>query len=281
MTTQALSVRGVTYHVEEVGEGKPLLLLHGFTGSGRVWQPFVSAWPGWRLVMVDLLGHGHTQVVPPSRCTMEHQVQDLLYVMDALGHSRFACLGYSMGGRVALALAVTRPHRLLGLILESSSPGLAAFAERSQRRQTDEELASFIEQQGIEAFVQRWESIPLFSTQRRLDAGVLARQRSVRLAQATAGLAASLRGMGTGCQCSYWPQLGRLRMPTRLIVGAWDTKYRAIAEAMRTRNPALNVEVVNGAGHTVHLEQPTAFAESVRGFLAEVAESAVSMTDWP
>ncbi|WP_067934351.1 2-succinyl-6-hydroxy-2,4-cyclohexadiene-1-carboxylate synthase [Alicyclobacillus kakegawensis] len=267
MKTHKLAIRGVNYHVEEYGLGRPLLLLHGFTGRGAVWRPFADAWPGWRMIAVDLLGHGDTDAPDPNRCVMEQQVQDLLRLMEVLGERRFAVLGYSMGGRVALALAVMRPESVLGLVLESSSPGLRSAGERADRRRADERLAAFLEERGLEPFVERWESLPLFATQGRLPPQVLARQRAIRLAQRPSGLAASLRGLGTGCQPSYWPQLRRLRMPTCLVTGDLDEKYTQIAKQMQECNPRLGRQVIQGAGHTVHLERPDAFAQTVAGFL--------------
>ncbi|MCL6626857.1 2-succinyl-6-hydroxy-2,4-cyclohexadiene-1-carboxylate synthase [Alicyclobacillus shizuokensis] len=267
MKTYKLAIRGVNYHVEEHGLGRPLLLLHGFTGRGAVWRPFADAWPGWRMIAVDLLGHGDTDAPDANRCAMEQQVQDLLRLMEVLGERRFVVLGYSMGGRVALALSVMRPALVLGLVMESSSPGLRTAEERADRRRADERLAAFLEEQGLEPFIERWERLPLFATQEQLPPEVLARQRAIRLKQRPSGLAASLRGLGTGCQPSYWPQLMRLRMPTCLVTGDQDEKYTRIAEQMQERNPHLGREVIQGAGHTVHLERPDAFAETVARFL--------------
>jgi 2-succinyl-6-hydroxy-2,4-cyclohexadiene-1-carboxylate synthase len=273
MDSSRVYVRGVSYHVEQYGEGDPLLLLHGFTGSAAVWRPFQAAWPGWRLIAVDLLGHGETEAPRVAeRYRMKETVADLLELMEALGHRRFACLGYSMGGRVALALAVNAPERVRALVLESASPGLADATVRAERVRRDEELASYIEEQGVARFVERWEALPLFATQRRCSPEVLARQRSIRLSQRGYGLAASLRGLGTGQQPSYWGELGNLTMPTLLVTGSLDEKYTRLAQAMVESNPRMTWRVVEDAGHTVHLEAPQPFAECVREFLATVSD---------
>ncbi|MBX5436793.1 MAG: 2-succinyl-6-hydroxy-2,4-cyclohexadiene-1-carboxylate synthase [Alicyclobacillaceae bacterium] len=270
-----VSVRSVNLYVRSWGEGPPLLALHGFTGSGLVWQALAGRLSGvCRLVAVDLLGHGLSDApVDAARYQMNEAVHDLLDLMDQLGHREFDCLGYSMGGRLALALACRAPARIRRLLLESASPGLASAAERAERVQRDEALADRIEQEGVASFVEYWEQQPLFATQGSLPAPVRATQRQIRLAQRAQGLAGSLRGMGTGAQPPLWDQLGRLAVPVWLVTGELDEKFTAIAARMASQLPGARHVVVPGAGHTVHLEQPLAFAQVVARMLQEGGES--------
>ena len=269
-----IAVNGIALNVEQWGQGRPLLALHGFTGSVSTWAPFARAWPGWRVVAVDLIGHGASDAPSdPARYRMERAVEDIVSLLEMLELGRAAVLGYSLGGRVALHLALLAPERVDALVLESAAPGIDDPAEREARVRSDEELARFIERDGVAAFVDRWESMPLFATQRRLPREVQARQREQRLANRPAGLANSLRGMGAGAQEPLQGRLGEVTAPTLLIAGALDEKYRRLTETMASAIPRARAAVVADAGHTVHLERPDDFARAVRTFLDERASS--------
>lgn len=264
-----LKVNGISYRVEVEGEGPPLLLLHGFTGSRKTWEPYLPSWTRrCQVVRVDLIGHGETDAPEdPARYAMDRAAADLAGVLDRLDISRAHVLGYSMGGRLALSFAGWFPERVETLILESSSPGLKTEAERLARRERDESLADRIEGEGVEAFVRHWEGIPLFATQERLPEEVRRAIRRERLANRAGGLANSLRGMGTGVQPSWWEGLGEIRCPVLLITGEADAKFCRIAEAMQGRLSQSEWRIVPGAGHTVHVEEPLLFDTMVMEFL--------------
>ncbi len=251
------------------GEGPPLLLLHGFTGSTATWLPFVERWEGFTCMAVDILGHGHSdRPQDPERYTMERTVDDLLALMDRLKLERTAVLGYSMGGRVALHLALKAQDRLTALILESASPGIENPAEREARVRGDNQLAEDILRDGIESFVDRWEALPLFASQARLPKATRESLRRQRLTNDSLGLANSLRGLGAGRQEPVLGQLGRLTTPTLLIAGELDKKYTELAGQMAERLPQSRLHIMPDAGHATHLEQPLAFVELVPSFIA-------------
>src|SRR5262249_24844664 len=152
-------------------------------------------------------------------------VEDLVALLDALHVARADVLGYSMGGRVALQFAVAAPDRVRALIVESGSPRLAGAGERAARGASENALADRVDRDGLEAFINYWEKVPLFARQANLPADVWARQRAHRLQSNPVGLANSLRGMGTGQQTQLWDRLPALMMPTLLIVGDLDTRY--------------------------------------------------------
>ena len=265
-------VDGVGYNVERAGEGPALVLLHGFTGSAATWAPFVAAFAReFDTVAIDLPGHGASDAPDdPARYSMERTVGDLVAILDRLGIERAAWLGYSMGGRVALGAAVMAPSRVAALVLEGASPGLADPAERAARVRDDEALAAFIEREGVAAFVERWEALPLFASQGRLPEEVRAAQRRQRLANDPRGLANSLRGIGQGTQPPLHDRLGEVGVPALLLAGAGDAKFRRLAQEMAGAMPAAEVMIIEGAGHAAHLEQPRAFEEAVRAFLHRV-----------
>lgn len=266
-----LTINGIGYHIRSWGQGPALLALHGFTGSGASWGALASSLGGTRNVIApDLIGHGATDApADPGRYAMPACVADLLALADALGIKQFDLLGYSMGGRLALQLAAAAPQRVRRMALESASPGLASQAERQARRAADDALAERIEREGLAWFASYWQAIPLFASQAALPAEALARLREQRLACSPHGLAGSLRGMGTGQQTSLWDALGRLPTLTLLLAGALDAKFTAIGQQMAERMPQAQLAIIPDAGHTIHLEQPSLFAEAVAAFLDE------------
>lgn len=267
-----IAVNGVSLNVEVRQAGPALLLLHGFTGSGATWTPHLEAWWKFTTIAVDLLGHGRSACpADPARYGMERCVEDLLALLDQLGVQRTAVLGYSMGGRVALhlalRLALQAPDRLWALVLESASPGISSASERQTRRTSDAALADSIEQDGLAAFVDRWQALPLFATQAQLPAAVRDALRHQRMAHTPHGLANSLRGLGAGMQEPVLHSLGHVRVPVLLLAGARDTKYCALARRMATVLPHPRVAIVPESGHAIHLERPVIFADTVERFL--------------
>ena len=260
----------VTLAYETWGEGpRPLLMLHGFTGSRSAFDHLrpqlrhaVSA------IVVDLPGHGESPL--PSRSGREgfiETVEALLSLVSKLGHTSVDLLGYSQGARLALALAVRAPQRFGRLILESGSPGLHRRQERAARREADGKLAAFIRTHGVDAFVQRWEALPLFDGLWRLPPELGDALRARRSACTAEGLAGALESLGLGVQPDYWPSLHRQRLPTLLLTGAQDSKFTQTARRMATELPVVWRHAFAGCGHTPHLEAPQAYAHEVLSFL--------------
>jgi 2-succinyl-6-hydroxy-2,4-cyclohexadiene-1-carboxylate synthase len=268
-------INGIHLNIETAGRGQPFVLLHGFTGSAANWRAHVDVCaPHFTVVAVDLLGHGQSDSPPdPARYRMEHCVEDLIAILDQLQPKLqlkpVNLLGYSMGGRAALHLAAVHPERVGKLILESASPGVADPAERAARAASDNALADFIEQAGLEAFIDRWEALPLFASQARLPAELRAALRAQRRHNDPRGLANSLRGLGTGIQSPLWERLPDINVPALLLAGELDTKFVSIARALAGSLPNARLEIVPGAGHAVHLEQPEVFDRLVLDWLLE------------
>lgn len=251
--------------------GRTLVLLHGFTGSASGWGMHLDTFAraGFRVIALDMLGHGASDApADPRRYSIEHCRDDILAALAELGVQSGAAtlLGYSMGGRIALYTALSGFFR--ALILESASPGLASEIEREQRRASDEALAETIERDGIPAFVEHWENLLLFASQRALSPVMRASLREQRLLNRPDGLAKSLRGVGTGAQAPLYERLPALAIPVLLIAGELDAKYWAIARDMALSLPHAELRIVAGAGHTVHLERPDQFDALVLDFCA-------------
>lgn len=241
---------------QAIGHGDRIVLLHGFTQTGACWGPLATGLAAeHEVVAVDLPGHGGSGAI-------EVGIESGTTLIAAAGGAA-TYVGYSMGGRFALRLALDRPDVVERLVLIGASPGLADADERAARRASDDALAAKVEAVGVEAFVRDWLALPLF-------AGIPHELRfeTERCTNTAAGLASSLRLAGTGAQEPLWDRLGELAMPVLLVTGADDTKFTAIAATMAAAISNAEHVVVDGAGHTVHLERPEPTATVLRSWLA-------------
>ena len=231
----------------------PLVLLHGFTQTRRAWDGVRAALGApARVVAPDLLGHGSLS----ARVPVSFDAQDALLRAQAPPEPVTLC-GYSMGGRIALRWALDHPGRVRRLVLLGATAGIEDPEARAARRAEDEARAAELEREGLEPWAERWGALPLFAGQ---APEVAARAHQDRLRNTAPGLAAALRGLGTGAMAPLWARLGELGAPVVLAAGERDEKFRALAEAMAERIPDARVEEVEGAGHAVHLERPDAVA---------------------
>ena len=244
------------------------VLVHGFTGSSHSWgERLVDglASAGCPPVLLDLPGHGRNKTAQHAK---QFSLGSALSAVENAGQWPAGLVGYSMGGRLALHFAAKHPDAVRRLVLESASPGLASEAERRLRQESDDELARSIELDGVEAFIDRWQRLPLFESQSGADEIVQSRLRALRLENSEEGLAGALRGLGTGALPSLWDALPAIHVPTLLLVGALDPKFVSIGERMAEALPDARLVVVPGTGHAVHLERPDAWLEAVSGFLS-------------
>jgi 2-succinyl-6-hydroxy-2,4-cyclohexadiene-1-carboxylate synthase len=232
-----------------------LVLLHGFTHTGRSWDGVARALrERYRPLAPDLRGHGCAGGVTPV--TLEAVMSDV----DRVVRGRFALAGYSMGGRIALQYALARPARVRRLVLIGATPGIADPAQRTARVEADEKLAGEIEAMPVEAFATRWARTPVLADQ---PPEVAARVHADRLRNTPQGLARALRGLGAGALPPVWHRLGELQMPVLLVVGERDQKFVEIAQAMVEQIPSARLEVISGAGHAAHIERPEAVAAAI------------------
>jgi 2-succinyl-6-hydroxy-2,4-cyclohexadiene-1-carboxylate synthase len=232
-----------------------LVLLHGFTQTGRSWAPVLAELgERYRPFAPDLPGHGSfaaRRPADPPACVA---------YLRALKEQRFTLCGYSMGGRVALQAALDLPDRVERLVLVSTGPGIADPKEREARRTADEELARRIESMPLEQFVDEWSGQPLLD---RLPRGIADFAREDRLRNDPGGLATALRGLGQGAFEPVRDRLGELEMPVTVVAGEHDEKYVAIARRMVETIPDAQLILVPEAGHPLPLERPDAVAEAI------------------
>jgi 2-succinyl-6-hydroxy-2,4-cyclohexadiene-1-carboxylate synthase len=268
-------VRGLRYAIEEAGAGEPLVLLHGFTGRAANWRPLLPRLAQqWRVIAIDLPGHGDSGApAGVARYKMPRVAADLIELLTRRAAAPAHWLGYSMGGRLALYMAVSHPDVVRSLTLVSATAGLATAADRQARRAADEALAARIERGGVAAFVAEWERQALFAGLARLPHETQAALHDQRLGNSPAGLANSLRGMGAGAQPSLWSRLASATAPALLIAGAEDAKFVALNERLASAMPDATLRLIADAGHVVQMEQPEAFLAAVTGFLEELREN--------
>ena len=267
-------IDGLGYAVSRRGSpGRPaLVLLHGFTGAATSWAEHLpELGEAFELLMVDLPGHGRSGVpAEPSRASVERVSDDLARLLERFGPAPAHLLGYSLGARVALRLAIAHPGVVRRLVLESPSAGIVDPDERAARREADEALAGSLERHGIAPFVEHWERQPLFASQATLPEERRAIVRRERLANRPDGLAASLRGAGQGVMEPLHDRLGAVAAPTLVVAGALDHAGLDRARAVAAGIPDARLAVVPDAGHRIHLEQPARFRRLVLEFLTEV-----------
>lgn len=235
-----------------------IVLVHGFTQTLASWEQIVPLLSEHAdIVRVDLPGHGGSGHV---RLDFAQTARAIAKV----GGDHAVYVGYSMGGRLCLRLALDHPCR--ALVLLGSSPGIADPTERIARLTTDDALASSIERDGVPAFIDRWLAQPMFATLRTSDKDLEARR-----ANSATGLASALRELGSGAQEPLWDRLGEIRTPTLLMAGAHDARYMTVAQEMaEAMGTNAATAIVPDAGHAAHLEQPDTFASLLTDFLASL-----------
>jgi 2-succinyl-6-hydroxy-2,4-cyclohexadiene-1-carboxylate synthase len=233
-------------------------MLHGFGGTGRAYDRVIEALPRERYtpLALDLPGHGeNADAALPV--TYDRCVQMVLTESPA----RFTLCGYSMGGRIALKVALAAPQRVNRLVLVSATAGIEDEDERRARAERDKQLASEIESHPLEWFIERWRTQPMFAAEPQ-DVRALASEDHRR--SAPAGLAAALRGIGSGAMEPLWGRLAKLPMPVVVLAGERDRKYQALGQRIAAAVPDGSLRIVSG-GHGLLLENPLAVAGAIAG----------------
>ncbi len=237
-----------------------MVLAHGFTQTGDSFEEVAEGLAScYEVVLVDLPYHGRSAGAPAA--DISHAARLLA---ESCGSATY--VGYSMGGRICLELALAEPDRVRALVLVSTTAGVEDAVERRTRIEADCALARHVEDLGdVRAFLDEWLSQPLFAELPRERADL-----ESRLANEAPSLAASLIHLGTGTMQARWDRLGEIVVPALVVAGERDTKFTALAERIATGiGPSATLAIVEGAGHAVPFERPAAFLDRLRHFLAE------------
>ena len=254
-------------HVRIAGSADkpPLLLLHGFLGSGEDWMDCAGTLGESRLcIMPDLPGHGKTATLTEKQPSFEEISRQLAHIVRELHPGPWDLVGYSMGGRLALHLALHHADLFRSVVIVSASPGLPTAKEREQRRLADGKLAGSIAAD-FESFLEGWYRLPLFEqlAKHPLFPEIFERRRNNN----PSALACALDTLGTGNQPSLWTRLAANRLPLRFFAGEKDTKYVEIGRQLVNLCPCSELVVFPGCGHTPHIENRPLFLERLTGFI--------------
>lgn len=237
--------------------GERFVFVHGFTQTGNSMKPIAEAIlqaGGRQAVVMDLPGHGGSDGVRA----------DLRRIADMVARlgGEATYVGYSLGGRVCLHLALMYPHLVRRMVLIGANPGIDDAGERAVRRLSDDDIAHRIHEIGVPAFIREWTSQPLFGSLTLSEAEYADRCRN-----SADGLASSLTMAGTGAQGSLWPRLRELAMPVLALAGAEDLKYAAIAEQLAGMVLDGKWQLIHDAAHAAHLQQPRAVVQAIEAWL--------------
>ncbi len=248
----------MSLHADRAGHGAPLVLVHGFTQTRRCWGPVVEPLlVSHELVLVDAPGHGRSS----------HVRVDLEQGAELLGATGGAAtyLGYSMGARLCLQLALQAPELVDGLVMIGGTAGIEDRTDRHARQAQDERKAARLRTEGLEHFLDEWLRQPLFA-----DLPPERAFRAERLENDADALASSLELAGTGAQSPSWERLADLQMPVLAVAGARDAKFAALSARMvEAIGTNATLALVADAGHAAHLEQPESCGRTVERWLAE------------
>lgn len=242
-----------------------VVFLHGFTQTGNSWKPIAEqvAAAGYHVVVVDLPGHGDSGGV---RADLRRTAD----MVAAIG-GRATYVGYSLGGRVALHLALMYPHLTTTTVLIGAHAGIDDDDERARRREADDAVEARLTELGVEAFAREWVTQPLFGDLVTTDADLADRARNT-----VSGLASSLRLAGTGTQTSLWPRLREVTAPVIAMAGARDEKFAALAEQIASAVGNGRALLVPNADHAAHLQQPTFVTQTLLAILPRLRAPVIS-----
>jgi 2-succinyl-6-hydroxy-2,4-cyclohexadiene-1-carboxylate synthase len=251
---------------ESRGGSQPFVLLHGFTQNASCWGTFGTELTTLGPTLAfDLPGHGGSS---EHHVDLVESATLLAQSLDELKLDPPACvIGYSLGGRTALHLALARPDLVGQLVVIGATGGIDDADEREARQTSDNALADRIIEIGVARFVDEWLAQPIFSS---LPPGQTHREQ--RLTNTAEGLSSSLRNCGTGTQTPLWNTLPALEMPVLVLAGADDSKFCELGERLREaigRN-STSVSIPN-AGHSAHLEEPHEVARVIASWLENVS----------
>ena len=236
-------------------------------GSSADWLDVMYALKDrFRCIGPDLPGHGASLGLASGSYSFEGAARATIRTLDVLDVQRVTVVGYSMGGRLALYLALRYPERCVALFLESALPGLEDAAEREARRRSDRDKATRLESGDFEKFLTDWYSQPLFASLARRD-GLVEEMIAARRCNNPVELARALRGMGTGTQPSLWGELPGLVVPALAVAGELDEKFVTLSRRMAGAAPNVRAAVVSEAGHNVRAETPETYLDSLKRFL--------------
>jgi 2-succinyl-6-hydroxy-2,4-cyclohexadiene-1-carboxylate synthase len=262
-------------HYYTSGDSKKpcIIFLHGFLGSGLDWEDLIDRLSSdFFCLAIDLPGHGKTRVHGSANAySMESFAGSFTKFVKVSGLINPSLVGYSMGGRFAMFLTISVKNLWSATILESATPGLRNEKQRLERQIKDNKIALRLEKEDLEDFLTDWYKLPLFKTlgkSKNFNSMIMRRMNND-----PEELAKALRMMGVGVQPSLWNACFTINIPLLLLAGEFDRKFSNIKRDMKSVNPDFNVQIIQNAGHNIHLEQPEEFYKQIHKFLTTIREN--------
>jgi 2-succinyl-6-hydroxy-2,4-cyclohexadiene-1-carboxylate synthase len=237
---------------------RPIVLLHGFTGSPQSWADVIARLPG-RVDAEPILGHdqGLAAARPGGFLGEVDRLAERIRVRaDGPVH----LVGYSLGARLALGLLCRHPAGVASATLVGGSPGLSDEPARVARRADDACWVALLVAGDLARFADAWVAKSGCASQARLPAAALDRARAIRRGHDPAGLALALRELGLAEMPDLRGELPRVQAPVRFVAGAADDRFARLAAEQARATPRARVALVSGAGHDVPLERPAELA---------------------
>ncbi len=265
------NIEGVDINYLDEGEGRPIMLIHGFSSNLKSWDEQMPALSSrYRVVRYDCRGHGKSESpADPAAYSQEILVREALGLLDELGIDRACVCGHSMGGNVALHMAINHPDRVDASIVACTGSGSSkddGFKERFQV------IAEMLDRGELDQFTETLLSAPSFSVFGRLRPDILEKQREWLLGNDARGLANTIRGvqMKRPSIMSLEEKLKNLNVPSLILVGDEDIPCTEPAYFMHKHIPRSKLVVFPQTGHILNLERPSDFNREVMVFLREV-----------
>lgn len=253
------------YHcaIHQSKPGLPyLLMLHGFMGSGKVFEHLIDGLTSFcNPITIDLAGHGETESpADPMLYSAERQVKQIHSIIQRLQFDNLFLYGYSMGGRLAFQLIASYSNLFSGAIIESSHCGTSSKMEKTNRKNLDDERARQIEHD-FDEFIDDWMKLPLFQ---HTPDQIKTVYQDVMKDQNPKTISGSIRGFGAGVMPSVCSKITQVDLPLTLIVGELDQKYVNRMSEIQKSNDRSDFHIIKGAGHRVHTDQPEKFVEILK-----------------
>ena len=241
--------------------------MHGFLGSNSDWQNIINYFSlDYYCIAIDLPGHGLSKVDEANNSyNIENTAKYIIELLHKNDIKKCNLIGYSMGGRIAIFLAIYYSEFFEKIIIESAQPGIMNEFERLQRINHDQKLATKLEEQSFSEFLEFWYNQPVFNTLKKHKN--FANLKKSRLNNNPKNLAKSLLEIGAGVQPSLWGDLKRIKNTCLLIAGEFDTKYQKIFSKMHKEIFSSIFVIIKNAGHNVHFENPEEYAKVIKKFL--------------
>ena len=255
------------YRISGSSQHPRVLFLHGFMGSLQDWDSIINRLQNnYYCLAIDLPGHGRTPN-PEKKYSFNDVGATLIDFLKEINFSPYSIIGYSLGGRLAIYIALRYPDLVSKVILESASPGLQTSRERTIRLLQDEALAIKLVNSDFNQFLQEWYDQPLFNSLRQhRDFKKLLKKRKMNNPEE---LAVSLTALSTGKQPSLWDLLSGNKIPILLLVGELDPKFRRIARQMSRQCSTCRTKIIKNAGHNTHFESPCEYVDNCIEFLSD------------